>query len=66
MKTILEKYYNERFKQKGDPNFKEFSEDNKRSLKKSFGFAIYEFETAFNKFVLAWNDCGKALRNAGF
>ena len=39
----LEKYYNEKFKQKGDPEFKELSEEDKSSIEKSLEFCAYQF-----------------------
>ena len=63
---LLEKYYNEQFKQKDDPKFKELSADGKGSIAKSTDFVFYKLNIAFSELVLAWNDYGKALKKVGF
>ncbi len=60
----LEKYYNEQFKQKGDPEFKELSEDDKKSIAKSLEFAFYELGTALDGITLAFGALEKALKKA--
>ena len=43
----LEKYYNEQFKQKGDPEFKELSEDDKKSIENTLVFYGCQLDMAF-------------------
>lgn len=53
---LLEKYYNERFKNKYDADFTDLSDEYKISLSKTTGFAFY-------KTNLAWKDLFKSIRN---
>ncbi len=50
----LEKYYNERVKQKGDTGFKELSEDDKKSIEKCVGFNRWKLNQALKQ-------CGEAI-----
>ena len=46
----LNKYYNEKVKVKGMPEFKDLAESNKRQLKNSIGFAGYNVTSAVKEF----------------
>ena len=60
----LEKCYNERFKQKGDPEFKDLSNEDKKAIENSFGFACYEHSIAWKELSKVTKDMGKALWKA--
>jgi len=62
---MLEKFYNERFKQPGDPDFKDLPKDYKKAIEGTLAFATYSLTESVRELKEAVIDAGFGLGEGG-